>query len=183
MRDDRSELGEIKRVVNTLIQGIDSLDDCAVVIGATNHDKLLDKAVWRRFPYKAVFPIPELELRALLWNYFLFKDEDRNGFSDFFAVISEGLTGADIEEISLAERRSTFLQNRLPNYVNVARAIINSKQGHPVLPPLEEITTEERKHLSLLLAERYKQRPALIGNILGVTRQTVSKYLRSDNDG
>ena len=52
LRDDRHELGELKRVVNTVIQGLDALDPNAIVIAATNHPHLLDPAIWRRFPYK-----------------------------------------------------------------------------------------------------------------------------------
>src|SRR5579863_3140015 len=58
LRDDRQELGELKRVVNTVIQGLDSLDDHAVVIAATNHPQLLDSAIWRRFPYKIELGAP-----------------------------------------------------------------------------------------------------------------------------
>jgi SpoVK/Ycf46/Vps4 family AAA+-type ATPase len=47
LRDDRHELGELKRVVNTVIQGLDTLDAHAVVVGASNHAHLLDPAIWR----------------------------------------------------------------------------------------------------------------------------------------
>jgi len=48
-RDDSNELGELKRVVNSLLQNIDLLRAENVIIAATNHHDLLDKAVWRRF--------------------------------------------------------------------------------------------------------------------------------------
>jgi SpoVK/Ycf46/Vps4 family AAA+-type ATPase len=48
-RDDQNELGELKRVVNSLIQNIDSLKGENIIIAATNHEKLLDNAIWRRF--------------------------------------------------------------------------------------------------------------------------------------
>ncbi|MBR3923279.1 MAG: AAA family ATPase, partial [Kiritimatiellae bacterium] len=49
MRDDKNELGELKRVVNSLLQNIDQFGPNSVLIAATNHDQLLDPAVWRRF--------------------------------------------------------------------------------------------------------------------------------------
>ena len=58
LRDDRHELGELKRVVNTVLQGLDSLTDDVVTIGATNHPHLLDPAIWRRFPYKVNWTFP-----------------------------------------------------------------------------------------------------------------------------
>ena len=45
MRDDRDELGELKRVVNTMIQGIDSLEPSAIALAATNHAQMLDAAI------------------------------------------------------------------------------------------------------------------------------------------
>ena len=58
LRDDRHELGELKRVVNTVIQGLDSLEETTVVVAATNHPHLLDSAIWRRFPYKIEMQLP-----------------------------------------------------------------------------------------------------------------------------
>lgn len=49
VRDDRHELGELKRVVNSLLQNIDSFSEDSLLIAATNHHELLDPAVWRRF--------------------------------------------------------------------------------------------------------------------------------------
>ena len=48
-RDDQYELGELKRVINSLLQNIDSFAKHNILIAATNHPELLDKAVWRRF--------------------------------------------------------------------------------------------------------------------------------------
>lgn len=48
-RDDVHELGELKRVINSLLQNIDSMSPDSVLMAATNHPELLDKAVWRRF--------------------------------------------------------------------------------------------------------------------------------------
>lgn len=46
-RDDEHEHGELKRVINSLLQSIDQFDN--VLIAATNHSEILDSAIWRRF--------------------------------------------------------------------------------------------------------------------------------------
>ena len=51
-RGDLHETGEIKRVVSSLLLQIDDLPSHVVVICATNHPELLDRAVWRRFQLK-----------------------------------------------------------------------------------------------------------------------------------
>lgn len=48
-RDDKNELGELKRVVNSLIQNIDEFNRDSIIIAATNHHEMLDPAMWRRF--------------------------------------------------------------------------------------------------------------------------------------
>lgn len=57
-RGDKHETGEIKRVVTSLLMQIDDLPSYVVVIAATNHAELLDKAVWRRFQLRLSLPAP-----------------------------------------------------------------------------------------------------------------------------
>jgi SpoVK/Ycf46/Vps4 family AAA+-type ATPase len=57
-RDDISEHGEIKRVVNSLLQIIDSYRLDSIIIGATNFEQVLDPAIWRRFDELVSFPMP-----------------------------------------------------------------------------------------------------------------------------
>ena len=47
-RDDSNELGELKRVVNSLLQNVDAMSSDSLLLAATNHEQLLDSAVWRR---------------------------------------------------------------------------------------------------------------------------------------
>lgn len=57
-RGDDHETGEIKRVVSFLLMQLDQLPSYVVVIAATNHAELLDRAVWRRFQFRLDFPAP-----------------------------------------------------------------------------------------------------------------------------
>lgn len=57
-RGDKHETGEIKRVVTSLLMQIDELPSYVVVIAATNHSELLDRAVWRRFQLRLPLPSP-----------------------------------------------------------------------------------------------------------------------------
>lgn len=60
-RGDTNETGEIKRVVSSLLLQIDALPSHVVVITATNHAELLDRAVWRRFQLRLHLPEPTYE--------------------------------------------------------------------------------------------------------------------------
>lgn len=57
-RSDEHETGEIKRVVSTLLLQIDRLPAHVVLVGATNHSELLDRAAWRRFQIRAELGAP-----------------------------------------------------------------------------------------------------------------------------
>jgi SpoVK/Ycf46/Vps4 family AAA+-type ATPase len=58
-RGDTHETGEIKRVVSFLLMQLDQLASYVIVIAATNHAELLDRAVWRRFQIRLAFPAPD----------------------------------------------------------------------------------------------------------------------------
>ena len=63
-RGDTHETGEIKRVVSFLIMQLDQMPSYVVVIAATNHAELLDRAVWRRFQMRLGFPSPDRQMIA-----------------------------------------------------------------------------------------------------------------------
>lgn len=60
-RSDSNEHGELKRVVNSFLQMVDNYSGDNIIIAATNHQNLLDSAVWRRFDEIIYFGNPEEE--------------------------------------------------------------------------------------------------------------------------
>jgi len=181
LRDDKHEVGELKRVVNTLIQGLDSLDDASVVLAATNHPNLLDPAIWRRFPYKIECNLPNIEVRNVLWKHFLFNDSDQSTIIPGLAKISDGLSGADIESISLAARRRSVLNDEEIFVTGIVKSILESHTGRTVLPYASNIDGSEKKRLSMKLHLEKKLSKAEVARLLGVSRQSVSGYLRGEN--
>lgn len=70
-RNDSSEHGEIKRVVNTFLQQLDNFKGRSLVIAATNFEKSLDYALWRRFDETLNFELPTSEERLKLCALFI----------------------------------------------------------------------------------------------------------------
>lgn len=64
---DDKDVGEMRRLVNTLIQLIDYLPQNALLIAATNHADLIDVALLRRFQLRIQFEMPTAEV---LDNYY-----------------------------------------------------------------------------------------------------------------
>lgn len=98
LRDDKQELGELKRVVVSLLQNIDALDRSTVLLAATNHEHLLDPAIWRRFTYRIPLALPAEAERRRLFDLYLGKFADGVD-RDVLAGISEGMSGADIRAL------------------------------------------------------------------------------------
>ena len=62
-RGDAHEVGEIKRTVSGLLLHLDSLPSDVIVVAATNHAGMLDRAAWRRFQIRLELGPPTLEQR------------------------------------------------------------------------------------------------------------------------
>lgn len=56
-RDDRDDVGELKRVVNSFLQLLDGFQSKGALIAATNYERSLDYALWRRFDDLIFFPM------------------------------------------------------------------------------------------------------------------------------
>ncbi|ABA23110.1 AAA ATPase, central region [Trichormus variabilis ATCC 29413] len=98
-RDNLNEHGEVKRLVNSLLQLIDNATNQSIFVAATNHEKLLDSAVWRRFDEVIFFDNPTLELRTALLSRYLSGIRYTAINLSTFAERLENATGADIERI------------------------------------------------------------------------------------
>jgi len=111
-RDNPFEHGELKRVVNTLLQLMDAFHAESLLIAATNHENLLDSAVWRRFESIVRFAPPTPQERILLMRLFL------RGFdTSSVDVTSTGrrlsnATGSDIESVCIESVRRALLSGR-----------------------------------------------------------------------
>lgn len=99
VRDDPQEVGEIKRVVNALLQNLDMRRDVGFTIGITNHPKLLDPAVWRRFEVQLEIPKPDFEMRKAIASNFMPPITAPDIHLRLIAWFTEGSTGAEIESL------------------------------------------------------------------------------------
>ncbi|MFO9570989.1 ATP-binding protein [Legionella pneumophila serogroup 1] len=112
-RGDTSEHGELRRVVNAVLQMIDAYQGKSLILAATNHEHLLDTAIWRRFDETIDFPIPtnslihkilSLKLRGVRRQFELDEPELINCLS--------GLSGADIERVVRRAIKRIILHNQ-----------------------------------------------------------------------
>lgn len=109
-RADRQEAGEMKRAVATLLIKIDSLPSSVVVVAATNHPEMLDRAVWRRFQVKLELNSPSTD-RAI--NYFVEQlgIVESRYLTKFFEECLSGVSYAELRDFTLDVRRRSIIES------------------------------------------------------------------------
>ncbi len=111
-RDDPHEHGEIKRVVNNFIQMLDNTGGQSIIIAATNHQHLLDKAVWRRFDDIIYFDLPDAKRRIQLFEkYISVLRRDKNFTLGQLARRTGNCSAADIVQICQDALRRSIMGN------------------------------------------------------------------------
>jgi SpoVK/Ycf46/Vps4 family AAA+-type ATPase len=112
-RSDTGEHGELRRVVNAVLQMMDAYQGKSLILAATNHEQILDSAIWRRFDETIDFPLPNreqiqqilsLKLRGVRRQFEL----DEKPLLDLFSKRS----GADIERIVRRAVKRIILRNQ-----------------------------------------------------------------------
>lgn len=122
MRDDQGEVGELKRVVISLLQNIDALGRDHLLIAATNHEHLLDSAIWRRFAHKLQLGLPDLGERRQLVEMFS-GGRAQEDVLDIISVVTADLSGAQIRDICEHAFREAVLNDSevdLPQLISLA---------------------------------------------------------------
>lgn len=112
-RGNERDIGELQRVVIALLQNMDALSENTIVLAASNHEKLLDPAVWRRFPFQLPLPLPDYELRVSMWKAMLGAFISDSLDLDALAKKSEGASGALIELVVMDAKRHAILNNKI----------------------------------------------------------------------
>jgi len=180
LRDDSQELGELKRVVNSFLQNLDSIGTQSVVIAATNHQQLLDSAVWRRFNYRIDLKLPLFPERLLMWKEFLKPIEFDSRSVAILSDLSDGFSGADIREVTLRLKRQSAVTKNIPSlndaFINLKRLSTGADQKNKYLFTIQD---QENRLLAKSLASRDKKRYSVSGlaRLLQVSRPTVYKWM------
>jgi SpoVK/Ycf46/Vps4 family AAA+-type ATPase len=152
-RDDMQEIGEIKRVVNTLLQSLDARNSSGITIAATNHEHLLDAAVWRRFDARIELPKPQEEARENLLATFLAPITLEPAEMRFLVWATEGMSGADVELMVDAGKRFFVLHKR---HLSAKEQATESGREHPARVPvvLEALRRQATLNTRMFTPER-----------------------------
>lgn len=177
-RDDNNELGELKRVVNSLLQNIDIMSKDSLMLAATNHQQLLDPAIWRRFDYKLEIELPDRDAIAELVTLFsnelyTFSSKDKLEVSTVF----DGLSGADIEEIITKAMRNSIIHNYTFSIPNIYEEFFITQN---IIPQ----NCNDSRELLQIKAKYLRDKDSkvfslqTIADILGSSKTTIQKIVK-----
>ncbi|WP_343669063.1 ATP-binding protein [Chitinophaga sp.] len=117
-RDDSTDLGEIKRVVNVLLMELEEWPVSSVLIATSNHPELLDRAIWRRFDHSIEVGVPEEKQRILLLERdlgsFVNIEKEGGGIIVVIAKLLEGKSAADVIKFCNNVKRKIILNEQDP---------------------------------------------------------------------
>lgn len=127
-RDDNSDLGEIKRVVNVLLMELEDWPSNSMLIATSNHPELLDRAIWRRFDLVVEIPMPSANEASAIFSANLFPSDEQEGFEDnlieIISMLLEGKSASDIVKLAHRIKKRIILKQEklLPATLNELEA-------------------------------------------------------------
>jgi SpoVK/Ycf46/Vps4 family AAA+-type ATPase len=183
LRGDGQELGELKRVVNSFIQNLDSLGAQSIVVAATNHHELLDSAIWRRFGYRLELTFPSAEMRHQLWSGFIGSIKFTPRELELLVDLSEGFTGSDIYEVCLRLNRRRLTKKEVPKLKDAFEILRNLSVGEGEERRfLASLRGGDERVMSAHLRDRNAKiySHASIADLLGVSKATAYRWAQGD---
>jgi SpoVK/Ycf46/Vps4 family AAA+-type ATPase len=179
LRNDPQEVGEVKRVVNTLLQNLDSRKNLGFTIGITNHESLLDPAIWRRFDIQIEIPAPSPEVLYNLITKFIHPLKLQDEEVKFLSWCIEGGSGADVKSLIQWLKKSRTLEgsNSL-NLVSLLKRFSLLNSGRIDVRKRNLLAHGDDELIFTLLNESsygFKQKE--VASLLGVTPSTLSKKI------
>jgi SpoVK/Ycf46/Vps4 family AAA+-type ATPase len=181
LRDDPQEVGEIKRVVNALLQNLDARRDVGLTIGITNHPHLLDSAVWRRFEVQLEIPKPDFDVRVEIARHFMPPIQAPETYLRMIAWFTEGATGAEIEvlvrtykkTIAVPKGRDRLLLDTLRQFATLNSGRIGAARKELLFSSNGALfrSMKEDQQLGFSLED--------IGHIAGKDKSTISRQIKN----
>jgi SpoVK/Ycf46/Vps4 family AAA+-type ATPase len=183
VRDDPQEVGEIKRVVNTLLQNLDSRRQIGLTIGVTNHEALLDSAVWRRFDVQLSIPKPSFEARLEIVRRLIRPLDFESAEIRLLAWIGEGMSGADLESLIVSIKKALVLRTGETEMIPLLRQILLLHSGRIGSDRAAALKLDAGKFSKMLLsASDLRFHQSDLATLFKKNKATVSRWLRDESE-
>lgn len=165
-RDDDKDVGELKRLVNVLLQAIDEWPSTSIMIAATNHPDMLDPAVWRRFELAINFSMAS---PVVIERLFI----DAGVSTPVAHRVSEYLGGSsysDIKRMVLSAKKKSVLNSKKLDE-SIIEVVISGADDNPE-------TSNDVRDLQIFQLSLKGLSQRKIAAELNVSHPTVGKVLK-----
>ncbi len=167
-RDDDSDVGELKRIVNVLLLELERWPSDCLLVAATNHPELLDRAVERRFDRVIDIPPPGPLERIELFRVFSDPVEPlTEAVLVGAAALTPGATGSHIERVVKDAARNAIIYDK-PLHETLAALLIEAFDPSQV----------DRDAFCLTASESLGMTQREIARLLDVSHPTVGAAIR-----
>lgn len=171
-RDDETDIGELKRLVNVLLLELERWPSAGLLVAATNHPQLLDPAVGRRFDITLDLGLPDLPTRSAI----LQRATDDTGLeaTDSLVVACalalDGASGADLVQVASQAARRAVLDDASYEQILAELAFDGLRSAPRAM--------EHRAAFCAVAADELHLSHREIAKLLGISHPTVGKLAR-----
>lgn len=125
------DVGEIRRVLNSFLQFLEQDESDSLILAATNLERMLDDALYRRFDDVITYHLPTRdELKHLLANRLsAFRTKESVDF-DIVATAAEGLSHADVCKACQDAAKDAVLHDKREIDSNVLLSSLQKRRRH-----------------------------------------------------
>lgn len=178
VRDDSNEVGEIKRVVNALLQNMDSRAGTGITLGITNHPQLLDPAVWRRFSVQIEVPLPTQEAREAIVRRTFEPVVVGPSVVMLIAALLDGSAGSEVRSIVTLFKKREVMNAQGQPVIDVLREIAALNSGR-LSAEIKLLLKREDQDLARWIRKTLGNRIGLIelGTLFNKSKSTVGRWL------
>jgi len=123
------DVGEIRRVLNSFLVFVEQDESNSVVVAATNHAEILDRALFRRFDAVIDYELPSPAITEdLMHRRLALLDTSQVSWADAVAAAA-GLSHADITRACEAAAKNAILRDSMAVDTSMLKAALGERQA------------------------------------------------------
>ncbi len=170
-RDDHTDLGELKRIVSVLLKELEEWPGPSIIIAATNHEELIDPAIFRRFQVAIRLSPPDAARATQILELHLGPEKISSPLLTLGGDLLDGTNGSYIRDLAHAVRREVLLGSVAPE-----PALLQKLAEHCT-------TTAQRKRFCELARVRLPESArsySRLAEMLHVSKSTIADYMKRE---
>jgi SpoVK/Ycf46/Vps4 family AAA+-type ATPase len=131
-RAARNEVGEIRRVLNSFLQFLEQDESNSIIVAATNHPQILDRALFRRFDSVVEYRLPSKDIAEKVMRSRLSPlDTTRVDWSKAVEA-AKGLSHSDLTRACEHAAKNAILQHHTRiDTAELVEALTERRSTHP----------------------------------------------------